>query len=66
MYKFICIVATILAVLVILALSWGVTCGVVYLICLCFDLTFKWAWATGIWLIMFLVKACVGGTKSAS
>lgn len=37
------------------ALSWVITCGLFWLVCLCFDLTFSWAIATGIWLIMCLV-----------
>lgn len=38
------------------ALSWLITCGLVYLICLCFALTFTWPIATGIWLVMILLK----------
>lgn len=38
-----------------LALSWLITCGLIWLITLCFDLTFKWSIATGIWLVVGLV-----------
>lgn len=38
-------------------LSWIITCGLVYLVTLCFGWTFKWAIATGIWLIMILAKS---------
>ena len=32
-------------------LSWILICGLIWLICLCFSLEFKWLIATGIWLI---------------
>lgn len=38
-------------------ISWIVTCGVVKLITLCFGLTFKWSIATGIWLIICILKS---------
>ncbi len=48
---------TALAIVVCYALSWLVTCGIIYLITLCFSLTFNWWVATGIWLIMCLLKS---------
>ena len=45
---------------VMLGISWIGTCGIIYLITLCFGLTFKWAIATGIWLILLLIS---GGIK---
>lgn len=49
-----------LVVIVILALaygaSWVVTCGFIKLITMCFGWTFKWSIATGIWLIICLLK----------
>ena len=39
-----------------LALSWIITCGFIKLICLCFGLTFSWAIATGIWLVILLLR----------
>lgn len=52
-----------LAVILILALaggiSWIVTCGIVKLITLCFELTFSWLWATGIWLILMLLSGAL-------
>lgn len=48
-----------LAVLVLVgvfAVSWIATCGLVYLVTLCFSLEFSWGVATGIWLLMFLLK----------
>ena len=49
------IVITILAVCY--GLSWIVTCGIIKLITMCFGLTFKWSIATGIWLIICILKS---------
>lgn len=50
-----------LVVIVILALcyglSWIVTCGIIKLITMCFGLTFKWSIATGIWLVICILKS---------
>ena len=52
--------AAILVFIAILAvcygLSWIVTCGIIKLIAMCFGWTFKWSIATGIWLIICLLK----------
>lgn len=52
-----------LAVILVLALaggiSWIVTCGIVKLITLCFELSFSWLWATGIWLILMLLSGAL-------
>lgn len=48
-----------LAMLIIVAgyaVSWLVTCGIVYLITLCFGWTFTWSVATGIWLVTILMR----------
>lgn len=37
-------------------LSWIITCGIIKLVTLCFGWTFKWSIATGIWLVMCLLK----------
>lgn len=42
---------------VICAISWIITCGLVYLIALCFGWTFSWAIATGVWLAMCLLQS---------
>ena len=44
----------ILLFLVIAAVSWLITCGIIYLITLCFGWSFSLAIATGIWLILVL------------
>ena len=52
----------IVAVVVILFLaacygiSWIATCGIIKLITMCFGLEFSWAIATGIWLIICILK----------
>lgn len=54
----------ILGVFVIFALGWLLTCGIIKLICLCFGLTFSWLTATGIWLIMILLRSVFGGRSN--
>ena len=53
--------AAILVVIAILAvcygLSWIVTCGIIKLIAICFGWTFKWSIATGIWLIICMLRS---------
>ena len=39
------------------AISWIITCGIIKLITICFGLTFSWAIATGVWLILCLLKS---------
>ena len=43
--------------LVLGAISWLITCGIFYLITLCFGLKFSWLTATGVWLIMVLLRS---------
>lgn len=47
----------IVAIIAISALSWIITCGLIKLITLCFGLTFSWSIATGIWLVMALLRS---------
>lgn len=49
--------AAIIALLTLTTISWAATCGIIYLITLCFGLAFSWPIATGIWLILLLLKA---------
>ena len=37
--------------------SWIVTCAVIKLITMCFGLAFKWSIATGIWLIICIMRS---------
>lgn len=41
--------------------SWLITCGLVYLIMLCFTLEFSWWIATGVWLVLLLFN--LGSSK---
>lgn len=50
-----CLTAVVIYI-VACALSWIVTCGVFKLITLCFGWEYTWGIATGIWLVMYLVK----------
>lgn len=47
----------ILLVTICYAISWLITCGIIKLITICFGLTFSWAIATGIWLILCLLRS---------
>lgn len=47
---------TILAFMIIVGASWLLTCGMIWLIALCFGLKFTWAIATGIWLTLTLLN----------
>ena len=53
-----------LIILLALALSWGMTIGIIALICLCFGLTFSLLKATGIWLILVLIVSFLKPTSS--
>lgn len=54
------------ALVIVLGISWVITCGIIYLITLCFALTFDWLVATGIWLVMILLSACFKSNNSSS
>ena len=38
-------------------ISWVITCGILWLICLCFGLEFSLLIASGIWLVLVLLGA---------
>lgn len=42
---------------IIYGISWIFTCGIIKLITMCFGLSFTWAMATGIWLIILILKS---------
>lgn len=48
---------------IVYAISWIATCGVIYLITLIFGWTFNWLIATGIWLILCVLKWVIRGNK---
>lgn len=45
----------ILLTALVVALSWGLSVGIIYLVCLCFSWSFDLLIATGIWLVLTLV-----------
>ena len=49
--------------LILGAISWLITCGLFYLITLCFSLEFSWLTATGVWLVMILLKSIFNTTN---
>ena len=51
------IIGLILAIIIFYAIRWIVTCGVIKLITMCFGWEFSWAVATGIWLIILILKS---------
>lgn len=47
----------VLLIVLFYAGSWIATCGLIKLITMCFGLTFSWGIATGVWLIMCILKS---------
>lgn len=47
----------IVTMILLYGLSWIVTCGLIKLITLCFGFTFRWSIATGIWLIICILRS---------
>lgn len=50
-------VITMLIIAAIYGISWIITCGTIKLITICFGWTFKWSIATGIWLVICILKS---------
>ena len=46
------VLIVILGFLLVFGMSWILTCGLIYLVTLCFGLEFSWLISTGIWLIL--------------
>lgn len=45
--------------LILAAISWLITVGLVKLVTLCFGWAFSWLIATGIWLLFILIRTCI-------
>ena len=56
---------TIVFIVIAFAFSWGITCGVIKLITMCFGWQFKWSIATGIWLVMCLARTVFKNNSSS-
>ena len=52
----------ILVVILLYGLSWILTCGIIKLITMCFGLVFTWKIATGVWLVICLLKSVLNIT----
>ncbi len=50
------ILVAVLALVIGYAISWGITVGVIKLITMCFSIGFSLPVATGIWLVLCLLK----------
>lgn len=56
-------IIALLFVIFLLTLSWLMTCGIVYLISLCFGFAFTWAIGSGVWLVLLLLGGLFGKGK---
>ena len=52
-------VFVVLIVAAALATDWAIMCGIIKLITMCFGMKFKFSVATGIWLIIFVVRRAI-------
>lgn len=48
------LVVTLAIIIAAIGFSWGVTCGLIKLITLCFGWEFSWGVSTGVWLLFLL------------
>lgn len=46
-----------LITLLCIGLSYITTCGLIWLITICFGWTFSWLLATGVWLLMIILRS---------
>lgn len=53
-----------LVIAFVIGLSWACTCGLIFLITLCFSWEFSWSIATGIWLILLMVSSFFRSSNS--
>lgn len=60
-----CLIA-LFAIALVLGISWACTCGLIFLITLCFSIEFSWAIATGIWLILLMLSSFFRSSNSNS
>lgn len=50
------VIIAVIAIIIEALLLWGATCGILWLICMCYGLDFSLLIATGIWLILVTLK----------
>lgn len=65
MSKFIGIMIAIMVYLVACAISWGVTALLIMAICWLFSLEFTIKMATGVWLVMFLIRSMLSRSTNS-
>lgn len=58
-------IAVLFLMAALIAFNWIVICGIVKLITLCFGWTFSWTIATGIWLVMILLRMVFAQSNSS-
>lgn len=63
MYNFIFVLLT---VAISAGMSWAVTCGILWLIALCFGFVFNLKIATGIWLAMCLISVFLNRNSTST
>jgi len=57
------IIVMLFIIILALTLSWAITIGLVKLICICFNINFSLKIATGIWLILCLLRPVFSSEK---
>lgn len=57
------LIFVILIVVAFYGFSWIATCGLIKLVTMCFGWTFKWSIATGIWLVLCVLKSTFSSNK---
>lgn len=57
------IIGYVLGLVILIGASWLAICGIVKLITLCFGFEFSWLMATGVWIILILLKSVFGSSK---
>lgn len=63
MEKILKVIFCILMTVILFGVSWIATCGIIKLITLCFGLEFRWLPATGIWIILIVLKNIFSSSK---
>ena len=57
------VIFTLFIIVLALTISWAITIGLVKLICICFSLDFSLKIATGVWLILCLIRPVFSSEK---
>lgn len=57
------VIFTLFIIILVLTLSWAITIGLVKLICICFSLDFSLKIATGVWLVLCLIRPVFSSEK---